>query len=88
MRRRVYDEPVQVEVLADRPTHFTWDGRGYEVITFVKMLGLQRPREDVDTQLWQVRAQATGSQTPATYELRRDHGVWQLAAIWEPSAQN
>lgn len=83
MKRRACDQPVQVQVLADRPASFTWDGRSYEVITFLKMLGLQRPREDVDTQLWQVRARPQGAQVPATYELRRDHGEWQLAAVWD-----
>ena len=87
MRRRVYDEPVNVEVLADRPAGFTWAGRGYEVITFVKMLGLQRPRDGVDTQLWQVRARPVGTQAPATYELCRDHGAWRLSAVWEPASR-
>lgn len=83
MKRNACDEPVEVRLLAGRPAAFTWGGRGYEVITFLKMLGLQRPREDVDTQLWQVRARARGAPAPATYELRRDHGVWHLAAVWD-----
>jgi hypothetical protein len=81
MRRRTCDHPVQVEIRGDSPAGFRQDDCDYEVITFLKMLALRRPQDDVDTQLWQVRARS--SSTPErTYELECDHGRWRMTAIW------
>jgi hypothetical protein len=81
MRRRVCDQPVQVEVREDRPIRFRRDRRDYEVITFLKLLTLFRPQNGIDIQLWQVRARS-GDDPARTYELRRDHGEWHLTAVW------
>ncbi len=51
------------------------------MVTFLKMLAMLRPRDGVDTQLWQVRARATDAQE-RTYELQCDHGEWRMTAIW------
>jgi hypothetical protein len=81
MRRRVCDQPVQVEIRDHRPARFRRDQREYEVITFLKLLTLFRPQDDIDIQLWQVRARC-GDRPARTYELRRDHQEWRLAAVW------
>jgi hypothetical protein len=81
MRRRTCDHPVQVTIRDDRPACFRQGDCDYEVITFLKMLALRRPQDDVDTQLWQVRARSV--RTPErTYELECDHGRWRMTAIW------
>jgi hypothetical protein len=81
MKRRICDDPVEVEILDDRPSRFHLDESEYEVVTFLKMLALLRPKEDVDTQLWQVRARS--ADTPErTYELQCDHGEWRMTAVW------
>lgn len=81
MKRHICDHRVQVEISDDRPSRFHRDQHEYEVVTFLKMLALLRPQDDVDTQLWQVRARS--EDTPErTYELECDHGVWRIAAIW------
>jgi hypothetical protein len=81
MRRRTCDHPVQVTIRDDRPARFRHEEGDYEVITFLKMLALCRPQDDVDTQLWQVRARS--ARTPErTYELECDHGHWRMTAIW------
>lgn len=81
MRRRVCDQPVQVEVQDNRPTRFRRDQHGYEVVTFLKLLTLFRPQDDLDIQLWVIRARRDDD-PPRTYELRRDHGEWRLSAVW------
>ena len=81
MRRRTCDHPVQVEIRGDSPACFRQDDCDYEVITFLKMLALRRPQDDVDTQLWQVRARSSSS-PERTYELECDHGHWRMTAIW------
>lgn len=81
MRRRVCDEPIGVEVRDDRPVRFRRGDRDYEVITFLKLLTLLRPSDGIDVQLWQVRARC-GTAPARTYELRRDHERWRLAAVW------
>jgi hypothetical protein len=81
MRRRICDHLVQVEISDDKPSRFRRDECEYEVVTFLKMLALLRPRDGVDTQLWQVRARATDAQE-RTYELQCDHGEWRMTAIW------
>jgi hypothetical protein len=45
------------------------------------MLALRRPQDDVDTQLWQVRARSLSS-PERTYELECDHGHWRMTAVW------
>jgi hypothetical protein len=82
MPRRVCDHPVRIEVRDDRLIRFCGGGREYEVTALLRMLALLRPRDDVDTQLCQVRARS-GDLPEATYELRRDHGEWRLSAIWD-----
>lgn len=81
MRRRVCDEPIRVEVRGDRPARFRWGDHDHEVITFLKLLTLSRPQDDIDVQLWQVRARS-GDDQARTYELRRDHERWRLTAVW------
>jgi hypothetical protein len=81
MRRRVCDHPVEVEIHDDRPNRFRRDECEYEAITFLKMLALLRPQDDVDTQLWQIRARSEDI-PERTYELQRDHGEWRMTAIW------
>lgn len=81
MRRQACDEPVRVEVHGDRPARFRRGEHDYEVITFLKLLTLSRPQDDMDIQLWQVRARS-GDDQSRTYELRRDHGRWRLTAVW------
>ena len=81
MKRRTCDHPVQVKIRGDSPACFRQDDCDYEVITFLKMLAFRRPQNDVDTQLWQVRARS--DHTPErTYELECDHGHWRMTAIW------
>jgi hypothetical protein len=81
MNRQTCDQPVKVKIRDDSPACFSQDDCDYEVITFLKMLALRRPQDDVDTQLWQVRARS--ARTPArTYELECDHGSWRMTAIW------
>jgi hypothetical protein len=81
MRRCVCDHPIQVQVSEDSPARFRRGECDYEVITFLKMLALLRPQDDVDTQLWQVRARSID--TPErTYELQCDHGTWRMTAVW------
>lgn len=82
MSWRVCDHPVQLEVRDDRLIRFRQGGREYEVTALLRMLALLRPRDDVDTQVCQVRARSSGL-PEATYELRRDHGEWRLSAIWD-----
>jgi hypothetical protein len=86
MRRRACDHPVQIQVRDDRVIRFRQGEREYEVIALLKMLALLRPRDDVDTQLWQVRARSSGM-PEGVYELRRDHGEWRMSAIWTDRAQ-
>ena len=81
MKRRTCDHPVEVEIRDDRPARFRQGEEDYEIITFLKMLALLRPQDDIDTQLWQVRARS--ADTPErTYELECDHGSWRMTAIW------
>ena len=81
MRRRTYDDPVQVQIRGDMLTHFRWADDLYEVTALLKMIAVRDPRGGVETQLWQVAAQAGAART-GTYEIRCDHGRWRLAAIW------
>lgn len=82
MRRRLCDHPVQVRLHDDRPILF-WQGeREYEVSALLKMVGLIRQEDDIDTRLWQVRARS-GGVPDATYELECDHGTWRMVAIWD-----
>jgi hypothetical protein len=81
MMRRTCDHPVQVTILGDSPAGFRQGDHDYEVITFLKMLALRRPQDDVDTQLWQVRARST-DEFERTYELECDHGRWRVTAVW------
>ncbi|MCW2943876.1 MAG: hypothetical protein JWR24_593 [Actinoallomurus sp.] len=81
MRRHVCDHPVEVDIRDDRPSRFRRGECEYEVVTFLKMLAFLRPQDDVDTQLWQIRARSEG--TPErTYELQCDHGEWRMTATW------
>lgn len=81
MRRRTCDHRVEVEIRGDSPACFRLGDCDYEVITFLKMLALRRPQDDIDTQLWQVRARSAN--TPdRTYELECDHGRWRMTAFW------
>lgn len=81
MKRRICDHSVKVEILDDSPSRFRFDESEYEVVTFLKMLALIRPKDGVDTQLWQVRARS--ADTPErTYELQCDHGEWRMTAAW------
>jgi hypothetical protein len=81
MYRRTCDQPIQVEVRDDSPVRFHKGDADFEVITFLKMLALRRPQDNVDTQLWQVRAR-TDDEPERTYELECDHGRWRMTAIW------
>lgn len=81
MKRHICDQPVEVEIRNDRPSRFHRGGCEYEVVTFLKMLALLRPRDGVDLQLWQVRARA-GDDPERTYELQCDHGAWRMKATW------
>jgi hypothetical protein len=81
VERRLRNDPVQVEIRDASPIGFRWDEREYEVVTLLKMLAFVRPAQDVDTQLWQVRARS-GDRPAKTFELECDHGSWRVAALW------
>lgn len=81
VERRLRNDPVQVELSDTSPMGFRWEDRDYEVVTMLKMLAFVRPTEDVDTQLWQVRARSA-DRPEATFELECDHGAWRVAALW------
>lgn len=82
MRRRLHHHPVLVRLVDDRPILFWLGEREYEVIGVLKMVGLIRLDDDVDTRLWQVRARSAQG-LEATYELECDHGKWSMIAIWD-----
>jgi hypothetical protein len=87
MRRRECDHPVQIQIFDDRLIRFRHGEREFEVIALLKMLALLRPRDDVDTQLWQVRARSSGL-PEAVYELERDHGEWRMSAVWSDGGRD
>lgn len=72
---------MQIQIFDDRLIRFRHGEREFEVIALLKMLALLRPRDDVDTQLWQVRARSRDL-PEAVYELERDHGEWRMSAVW------
>jgi hypothetical protein len=83
MRRRVHNTPVKVRLSGDRPGRFRLAGHEYEVSSIVKMIGLIRAADDIDTRFWVVRARCVGG-PESTFELECDHGEWRLVADWEP----
>jgi hypothetical protein len=82
VRRRLCNYPVQIDVRDHRLVRFRQGDREYEVTALLRLLAMLRPRDDVDTQVCQVRARS-GDLPEAIYELRRDHGEWRLSAIWD-----
>jgi hypothetical protein len=91
---RVYGEPVDVWLRADRPVRFVWRGRLYTVLrVFEHWVASQewwkqrgeQPRDPADQEFWRVEASPGRNLPPATYELRRDDatGTWLLARVWD-----
>lgn len=92
---RVYGEPVDVWLRADRPARFVWRGRLYTVLRVFehwvdgrewwKHHDDEQAGEPGDQEFWRVEASPGRNHPAATYELRRDDasGTWLLARVWD-----
>lgn len=83
----VRPEPVQVQLIEDRPARFVWRGRLYTVLSVIDRPG-ERPEpgekgavgQEADWRCWRVTASAGRNVPPVQFRLCQDQSAdrWQL----------